>query len=340
MAEESLSQRIRRLVREAKENNDLMESLEEEMREAEWEKRAILLKPHYVSDPPVTSDLVTVLKRQKANPRLLWVGDPEDLRLIPGVVPSTATSVEQTCADTRKVLKDASSTQTGIDSSSFQESVVILGMGCFWCAEDVFRGLMSHVAASGSPDFRSGIVGLSVGYCGGVTRSPSCELVTTGLTNHAECLKIIYDSGKLSLSDILRYFWICHDSTSEFCQGSDVGTQYRSLIVCEDKVQERQANESKKRFQDCLARWCASGSTFSDSKTLENLQMYVEKPRVVSTEVYSMNSSSKREEECIFYAAEEQHQGYEEKRFRENPNAKAYHGLKPLPIPLEFLTEL
>ena len=100
---------------------------------------------------------------------------------------------------------------------------IILGMGCFWCSENLWMKI---------PEAQ-GVYSTSVGYYGGVTRMPTYEEVSAKgnvSDNHAEVVKIVYDKNVLSLKDILVKYWEHHDPTKLNQQGNDRGTQYRSCI--------------------------------------------------------------------------------------------------------------
>lgn len=101
---------------------------------------------------------------------------------------------------------------------------LVLGGGCFWCIEAVF-------------DRIDGIVSTEVGYAGGSRENPTYEQVSTGLTGHAEVVKLEFDPAKISLNGVLDIFFESHDPTSENRQGADVGTQYRSIILYTDEAQ-------------------------------------------------------------------------------------------------------
>jgi len=95
--------------------------------------------------------------------------------------------------------------------------IAILALGCFWKPEMEF-------------DKFDGIVKTEVGYCGGNVNKTNYEEVCTGKTNHAEVVKIEFDSSKVSYEDILNHFFKIHNPTTLNKQGPDIGTQYRSEI--------------------------------------------------------------------------------------------------------------
>ncbi len=97
------------------------------------------------------------------------------------------------------------------------EQVVLAG-GCFWGMQAVFEQLrgVTHVVA---------------GYSGGSALSAHYEIVSTGLTGHAESVEITYDPSQITFAQILSvYFLVAHDPTQVDRQGPDDGRQYRSEI--------------------------------------------------------------------------------------------------------------
>ena len=97
-------------------------------------------------------------------------------------------------------------------------AVAVLGGGCFWCVEAVYRDL-------------DGVLSVKSGYAGGQTPNPRYRDVCSGNTGHAEVVRIAYDPARLSYADLLRVFFTIHDPTTLNKQGADVGTQYRSVIL-------------------------------------------------------------------------------------------------------------
>ena len=116
---------------------------------------------------------------------------------------------------------------------------IVFGAGCFWGVERKFWDL-------------PGVFLTSVGYSGGDTENPSYEDVCYRNTNHAEVVKVTYDSNVIDLMELLKIFWECHDPTQGMRQGNDIGTQYRSVIFCSNEHDIKQAINSKEKFQHIL----------------------------------------------------------------------------------------
>jgi methionine-S-sulfoxide reductase len=97
---------------------------------------------------------------------------------------------------------------------------IVLGGGCFWCIEAVFQRVR-------------GVQKVVSGYAGGDLLDPSYE----NHGDHAEVVQITYNESIINLEKIIEIFLNIHDPTSVNRQGYDIGTQYRSIILCNDYLE-------------------------------------------------------------------------------------------------------
>ena len=144
--------------------------------------------------------------------------------------------------------------------------IAILACGCFWSPEIKFSKL-------------KGVSKTEVGYCGGNTENTTYEEVCTGNTNHAEVVKLEFDSSQISYSEILNYFFEIHDPTSLNFQGIDIGTQYRSEIFYLDdnqkKIAESILEKNNKKFLGKILTKISKIKNYSVAE--EYHQKYLEK---------------------------------------------------------------
>lgn len=117
--------------------------------------------------------------------------------------------------------------------------VAFVAMGCFWGAERSFYRL-------------AGVASTSVGYQGGFTPNPTYREVCTGMTGHAETVRVVFDPSVLSYESIVVHFFEGHDPTQGNRQGNDVGTQYRSAIFTTTDAQATTAFNVAARYGDVL----------------------------------------------------------------------------------------
>ena len=113
--------------------------------------------------------------------------------------------------------------------------------GCFWCMEPPFEKI-------------PGVASVTSGYTGGQKVNPSYEEVSAGGTGHAESVDIVYDSAKVTYSQLLDVFWHNVDPTQGDGQFCDHGRQYRTAIFYHDPEQKRLAEESKEKVQARLQK--------------------------------------------------------------------------------------
>ena len=106
------------------------------------------------------------------------------------------------------------------------ETAIFSG-GCFWGMQAVFQ----HV---------KGVREVLSGYTGGSARTAHYEEVGTGMTGHAESIKIVYDPHEITYGTLLRiYFSVATDPTELDFQGPDEGSQYRGEIWPVSGAQKR-----------------------------------------------------------------------------------------------------
>lgn len=158
-------------------------------------------------------------------------------------------------------------TNIKFDKSKLKE--VWLAGGCFWGVE----AYMARIY---------GVYDVTSGYANGNIDNPTYEQVSSGKTNFAETVHVLYDPQRVSLENLLTSFFKVVDPTSKNKQGNDVGSQYRSGIYFKDKMDKLVIDKVIQSEQ---------------KKYTTN----------ISTEVLPVNK---------FFLAEEYHQDYLEK----NPN--------------------
>lgn len=119
--------------------------------------------------------------------------------------------------------------------------VAILGGGCFWCLDAVYREAR-------------GVTKVESGYMGGTQPDPTYEQVSGGSSGHAEVVRLEFDPAVISYRDLLEVFFTIHDPTTPDRQGNDVGTQYRSVIF---STTPAQADEARRIAAEMAAVWDA-----------------------------------------------------------------------------------
>jgi peptide-methionine (S)-S-oxide reductase len=101
--------------------------------------------------------------------------------------------------------------------------------GCFWGVQGVF----SHV---------SGVVRAVTGYTGGRATTAHYDMVSTGLTGHAEAVEVTYDPKRVTYDQLLKIlFSVALDPTERNRQGPDEGSRYRSVLWTSDLATAREA---------------------------------------------------------------------------------------------------
>lgn len=143
--------------------------------------------------------------------------------------------------------------------------------GCFWCVEAIFESV-------------KGVKEVVSGYAGGKAATANYQMVSAGRTDHAEAVKVYYDSKVVSYETLVKVFFGSHDPTTLNRQGPDAGRQYRSAIFYK--------NAKEKKIVDDYIAQLKKDKVFSGDITTEVTQY------------------------TAFYDAEDYHQDYEAR----NPN--------------------
>ena len=146
--------------------------------------------------------------------------------------------------------------------------IAVLALGCFWGPEKKFGKI-------------EGIVETEVGYCGGKMPNVTYKEVCSGETDHAEVVKLTFDSKKISYEKILEYFFEFHDPTTLDRQGPDIGTQYRSEIFYindeQKKISYSVLNKLNKKFNSKIVTKISENKNYTKAEDYH--QKYLEKNR-------------------------------------------------------------
>ena len=92
--------------------------------------------------------------------------------------------------------------------------------GCFWGTQKFF-------------DQFDGVLETEVGYANGPTENPTYQEVCMK-SGHAETVKVVYDSSRISLTELTEYYFMTIDPLAYHRQGADKGSQYRTGIYYTD----------------------------------------------------------------------------------------------------------
>ena len=100
---------------------------------------------------------------------------------------------------------------------------IYLAGGCFW-------GMQKFL------DQFDGVIETEVGYANGPEPAPSYQDVCRS-SGHAETVRIVYDPDRISLTELLNYYFLVIDPLSVNRQGGDSGIQYRTGIYYTEEGQ-------------------------------------------------------------------------------------------------------
>ena len=82
----------------------------------------------------------------------------------------------------------------------------VFGGGCFWCTEAIFKNI-------------NGVIKVEPGYAGGTLNDPTYKEVCSGLTGHAEVIRITYEPQLIDYASLIRIHKIGRASCRERVYG-------------------------------------------------------------------------------------------------------------------------
>ena len=112
------------------------------------------------------------------------------------------------------------------DTEEDAVKTIFFAGGCFWGVQKFF-------------DQFDGVISTEAGYANGPDTHPSYQEVCDS-SGHAETVKIDYDEKRITLAELLDYYFMVIDPYSVNQQGNDKGIQYRTGIYykTEDQLSE------------------------------------------------------------------------------------------------------
>src|SRR5690242_476023 len=126
-----------------------------------------------------------------------------------------------------------------------------------------------------------GVKATRVGYTGGHLQNPTYKDVCTDGTGHAEAVEVEFDPAAIAYDQLLDVFWENHNPTQLNRQGPDWGSQYRSAIFFHSPQQEaaaiasRDKLEKSHRFSKPIVTQIVPAETFYAAEDYH--QQYLEK---------------------------------------------------------------
>ena len=142
---------------------------------------------------------------------------------------------------------------------------IYLAGGCFW-------GMQRFM------DQFDGVLSTETGYANGPDNAPTYRDVCSD-SGHAETVRVTFDENRISLEDILDYYFMVIDPLSVNRQGEDEGIQYRTGIYCTDASMLETVNRACERQSAVLGAPLAveTGMLVNFFPAEEYHQKYLEK---------------------------------------------------------------
>lgn len=148
------------------------------------------------------------------------------LLLAAGALAATS-ACQQPALAAEKVVEAPAAARKAQEGSGLKTA--IFAGGCFWGVEAVF----SHT---------KGVTSAVSGYHGGTRQQADYKLVSSGITDHVEAVKVTYDPNVVRYDQLLRIFFsVVIDPTLKNRQGPDRGAHYNAELIPLSAEQRRVA---------------------------------------------------------------------------------------------------
>ena len=148
------------------------------------------------------------------------------LLLAAGALAPTS-ACQQPALAAEKVVEAPAAARKAQEGSGLKTA--IFAGGCFWGVEAVF----SHT---------KGVTSAVSGYHGGTRQQADYKLVSSGITDHVEAVKVTYDPSVVRYDQLLRIFFsVVIDPTLKNRQGPDRGPHYNAELIPLSAEQRRVA---------------------------------------------------------------------------------------------------
>ena len=123
------------------------------------------------------------------------------------------------------------------DASVLNTEEIIIAGGCFWGIAHLMKKT-------------DGVLLAECGYTGGKIQKPSYQIVCEGHSGHLEAVRVVFDTLKVTLQEVLKLFFEIHNTSQSDGQGADIGHQYSSAIFYHKNTQKLIAQQLIKTLKE------------------------------------------------------------------------------------------